>query len=302
MYELSDQPEPVPILHTRKITSLLASDQIEPNPELHNLPELYGLPPATTIDHVSEADISDDGQFLMTVHSQRVDGTTMPTHTQRGRTQETQDIPWYPPSSSPSSSSDPPCLNIIASDELSGEMARALLDLLTKHASAISLHDLDVGYTALAEHGINTQDNSPIHARPYRYSPKERRDAIDRVTEFETAGWVEPSIGPWASPVVLVPKKDGTTRFCVDYRALNNITVKDVYPLPRIDQLLDTLGQARVFSKVDLRHGYYHIPMKEEDKEKTAFILYEGTWQWTRCPMGVCNAPATFQRCMNTVF
>ncbi|GBG62384.1 hypothetical protein CBR_g30338 [Chara braunii] len=101
---------------------------------------------------------------------------------------------------------------------------------------------------------------------------------------------------------VLVPKKNGAIRMCIDYRKLNEITIKDVYPLPKIDDLLDAIGCANYFSKFDIRHGFHHILVREEDRSKTAFVLFEGTWQWVRCPMGICNAPATFQRAMNTTF
>ncbi|GBG74822.1 hypothetical protein CBR_g19334 [Chara braunii] len=141
-----------------------------------------------------------------------------------------------------------------------------------------------------------------IHCKPYRYSLTERKTALQRIREFETNGWIEPATGPWSFPVVLVPKKNGSVRICIDYRKLNDIAIKDVYPLPRIDDLLDAIGCANYFSKFDIRHGFHHILVKEEDWPKTAFVLFEGTWQWVRCPMGICNVPATFQRAMNVTF
>ncbi|GBG68325.1 hypothetical protein CBR_g2869 [Chara braunii] len=127
-------------------------------------------------------------------------------------------------------------------------------------------------------------------------------DPIRRIREFEANGWIEPATGPWSFRVVLVPKKNGSVRICIDYRKLNDITIKDVYPLPRIDDMLDAIGCANYFSKFDIRHGFHHILVKEEDRSKTAFVLFEGTWQWVRCLMGICNAPGTFQRAMNVTF
>ncbi|GBG60333.1 hypothetical protein CBR_g4289 [Chara braunii] len=152
------------------------------------------------------------------------------------------------------------------------------------------------------KHEIQTGNHSPIHCKPYKYSLVERKKALERIREFEASGWIEPATGRWLFPVVLVPKKNGSIRICIDYRKLNDITIKDVYPLLRIDDLLDAIGCANYFSKFDIQHNFHHILVKEEDRPKTAFVLFEGTWQWVRCPMGICNAPATFQRAMNVTF
>ena len=112
-------------------------------------------------------------------------------------------------------------------------------------------------------------------------------------------GAIRPSYSPWASPVVLVRKKDGSVRFCVDYRKLNDATKKDVHPLPRTSDMLESLAGAKIFTTLDAASGYWQIPMSPPDIEKTAFICSEGLFEFTVMPFGLCNAPATYQRLMN---
>ena len=116
-----------------------------------------------------------------------------------------------------------------------------------------------------------------------------------------SGGQIEPSDSPWVSPVVLVTKKDGLTRFCVDYRRLNSLTVKDAYPLPRIDDSLRLLGNQQWFSTMDRASGYWQVAMSPEAKRKAAFVTNEGLFQFRVMPFGLCNAPATFERLMDHV-
>ena len=128
-----------------------------------------------------------------------------------------------------------------------------------------------------------------------------RQAAEDKIREMAAGGVIEPSSSPWAAPAVLVKKKDGSWRFCVDYRRLNEVTRKDSYPLPRIDDALDYIGGSSWFSSLDLRSGYWQVELAPEARPKTAFTIGQGLWQFCVMPFGLCNAPATFERMMERV-
>uniref|UniRef100_A0A8C8DY55 ribonuclease H n=1 Tax=Oryzias sinensis TaxID=183150 RepID=A0A8C8DY55_9TELE len=163
------------------------------------------------------------------------------------------------------------------------------------------MSDEEVGRTELVQHEIDTGDARPIKCRPRRL-PLARQQACDEaVTKMLQADIIEPSDSPWAAAVVMVPKKASGWRLCSDYRPLNSVTKKDSYPLPRIDESLDLVSGSSWFSSLDLRSGYYQVPLAPEARTKTAFCTGRGLWQFKVLCFGLCNAPATFARLMDKV-
>jgi hypothetical protein len=141
----------------------------------------------------------------------------------------------------------------------------------------------------------------PVNARPYRYSPLHKDEIERQVAELLKIGLIVPSVSSFASPVLLVQKKDGTWRFCIDYRKLNDMTVKNRFPMPLVDEILDELAGTQYFSSLDMTAGYHQIRMGEEDEHKTSFKTYHGHYQFRVMPFGLTNAPATFQCAMNSI-
>ncbi|GFX71228.1 hypothetical protein TNCV_3409981 [Trichonephila clavipes] len=191
--------------------------------------------------------------------------------------------------------------SLMMSPELSDEQRNKLSELLRKFSGLFTKTDKSTAAKTNVKHRIFTGDHAPINQRAYRVSTTERRIIHEEVQKMLDEGIVQPSESPWSSPIVLVRKKDGNWRFCVDYRKLNSVTKKDVYPLPRIDDTLDCLKGAMFFSSMDLRSGYWQIEIDETDREKMAFITPEGLYEFKVMPFGLCNAPATFERMMDNL-
>ncbi|XP_034560089.1 uncharacterized protein LOC117827597 [Notolabrus celidotus] len=174
----------------------------------------------------------------------------------------------------------------------------SLRQKLAQRAAVFSLDELDVGLAKGVEHNIRMSDPRPFRERSRRIAPADIDDVRRHIQKLLAAGIIKESRSPYASPIVIVRKKNGDVRMCIDYRTLNSRTIPDQYTTPRIDEALDCLSGSKWFSVLDLRSGYYQIAMKEEDKEKTAFICPLGFYQFERMPQGITGAPATFQRLM----
>ena len=143
---------------------------------------------------------------------------------------------------------------------------------------------------------------TPASITPYRMASAELKELKLKLQELLQKGFIRPSVSPWGAPMLFVKKKDGTLRLCIDYRQLNKLTVKNKYPLPRIDDLFDQLKGASIFPKIDLRSGYHQLRIKDVDVHKTAFRTRYGHYEFLVMPFGLTNAPTTFMDLMNHVF
>ena len=184
---------------------------------------------------------------------------------------------------------------------MSPENKQAVRKLLLLYYASFAKSDRNLGKTDLTKQKINTGDSLPIKQIPRRIPVHMQKEVDAHVDDMLQRKIIEPSNSPWASNIVLVKKKDGTSRFCIDYRKLNNITKHDAYPLPRIDDSLDRLRGATWFSTLDLCSGYWQVAVDAQDKQKTAFTTGRGLYEFSVMPFGLCNAPATFERLMETV-
>ena len=186
-------------------------------------------------------------------------------------------------------------------EHLSPLQQQKLNSLFKEFSDVFSQGEDDLGCTPLLEHTIET--HGPPLCQPYRrQNPAVRQEEMVQVQQMLARDVIRPSNSPWASPVVMVKKKDGSLHFCVDFRQLNAATVKEAHPLPRLDDLLDALHGARWFPTLDLKSGYWQVPIMERDKEKTAFRTSSGQlYEFNQVPFGLCNAPATFSRLMDRV-
>jgi hypothetical protein len=143
---------------------------------------------------------------------------------------------------------------------------------------------------------------APVSKAPYRMSTPELKELHLQLEEILKKGYIRPSVSPWGAPILFLKKKYGTLRLCIDFRQLNKVTVKNKYPLPRIDDLFDQLKDAKIFLKIDLRSGYHQVRIKDEDISKTTFRTRYGHYDFTVVPFGLTNVPAIFMCLMNGVF
>lgn len=181
---------------------------------------------------------------------------------------------------------------------LSEEWKIRITKKLNDYSDVFAHHDLDFGHTTKAKHHIRLKDETPFKQRPRPIHPQDYEAVRRHLKTLLDAGVIRESESPFSSPIVVVKKKNGDIRLCVDYRKLNLQTIKDAYALPSLEESFSALSGSQWFSVMDLKSGYYQIEMEESDKQKTAFVCPLGFWEWNRMPQGITNAPSTFQRLM----
>ena len=183
-----------------------------------------------------------------------------------------------------------PCCPVI-------EDQNRLRSILTRFGDVFSRSSTDVGHTSDVVHSIPVKtDTALVKQRPQRLGPEKEKEVERQVQELAQNGLIEPSHSAWSSPVVMVRKNDGSWRFCVDYRRLNDLTINDAYPLPHIDDSLDALSGSQYFSTLDLASGYWQVALDADASEKSAFVTRNGLWQWRVLPFGLTSAPSTFEQ------
>lgn len=194
-----------------------------------------------------------------------------------------------------------PAEDINLNTSLNNEQRESIIKLINKHRSCFAKNLSELGCTNITEMEIELTDHTPVVYRPYRLSHSEREKVRTMVQELLDNDIIEESKSSYASPIILVSKKDGGCRLCVDFRALNRKTVKDHFPMPRIDDQLDLLNGNKYFSSLDLASGYYQIPVRTDSRHLTAFVTPDGLYQFKKMPFGLVNSPSVFQRTINKV-
>ncbi|RWS00536.1 Retrovirus-related Pol polyprotein from transposon 17.6-like protein, partial [Dinothrombium tinctorium] len=177
---------------------------------------------------------------------------------------------------------------------------KALLNLLTQFSDRFSFSNKTLGICTITKCKIDTGEAQPVHQTPYRYSLSQREEIERQIQDLIEIGVVRPTKSPWSCPVVLVKKKDGSMRMCVDLRKVNSLVKADVYPLPNINDALTALQGSTYYALLDLNSGYWQIPIEENDCEKTAFITQDGLYEFTYLPFELKTVPSLFQRTMDT--
>ena len=184
---------------------------------------------------------------------------------------------------------------------LPAENHELVQQLFSRYSDVFSSGDGDIGRTSWVKHSIDTGDARPVRQRARRAPLVQQQEIDKQVKDLLERGLISPSSSPWSSPVVLVSKKDGSSRLCCDYRRLNDVTLKDAYPLPRIDASIDALAGASWFSTLDLASGYWQVELDDGARDKSAFAVKGGLYTWNIMSFGLCNAPSTFERLMERV-
>ena len=187
------------------------------------------------------------------------------------------------------------------------EERQAIHRICEEYCDLFLLNGEPLSCTATVEHEITTRaDSAPVNVRPYRLPEKHKAEVNKQVKEMLDAGIIRSSVSQWNAPLLVVSKNADASgkprlRVVVDFRKVNDLTIGDSFPIPNITDILDQLGNAKYFTTLDLASGYHQIPMAERDKNKTAFSTPFGHYEFNRMPFGLKNAPATFQRLMNSV-
>ena len=189
----------------------------------------------------------------------------------------------------------------LKSSNLSEAERNQLCSLLEDYHDVFCLDDDDRGETDLVELRIDTGEAQPKRQPPHRVPFAVRKQLASQIEDLQKKGIIQPSVSEWASPIVLVEKKDGTLRLCIDYRGLNAVTRSESFPIPRIDDLLDQLGKSHYFSTLDLASGFWQIKVHEQSRDKTAFVTHQGLFEFRVMPFGLTNAPFVFQKLMQRV-